>query len=138
MARARNEENSMESTTGKTGIVIHAGITEGARTIGKLLNAVHLGRLAVHLVGHSVMVIVVDGVEHREPFYEAHFVACAPGEHALSIHHRQEGLLPGPDALQRLFTSKTLRLTVPTDGVVHVIYTPGGMGQVALELGGNP
>lgn len=125
----------MESLVGKTGIVIHAGVDPNrGRTVGKLLHAMHLDKLLAHL-GASMakdflMVIKVDGVERREPFYEAHFVECGPGEHAVSTEPWQ----PTVTSVQPVFwASKTIQVTVPAGEVVHLVYTLGGVGHVTLE-----
>ncbi len=126
----------MEELVGKTGIVIHAGVKpERGRTVGKLLHAIHLDKLLMQL-GASMakdflMVINVDGNEVREPFYEAHFVECAPGPHEVSVHPSQPAV-----AVQPVFwASKKIDVNVKSGEIVHLIYTLGGVGQVTLELG---
>lgn len=127
----------MESIVGKTGIVIHAGVhREGGRTVGKLLHALHLDKLLAHwgasMAKNFQMLINVDGVERREPFYEAHFVECGAGEHTVSIQPWQPTVTP----VQPIFwASKSMQVTVPAGQVVHLIYKLGGVGQVTLEQG---
>ena len=58
----------MDELRGKTGIVIHAGVSTGTRIIGKFLNVMSLG--AVNS-SSAELVISVDGEARREPFYEA-------------------------------------------------------------------
>jgi hypothetical protein len=131
----------MDALAGKTGIAIHAGISSGSRTIGKLLSALHLDKLGAHYAKGQVMVIDVDGVERTEPFYEAHFVECVPGEHDVTVSTRNDATIGmqvrSPAAVQKAVTSKGLRVTVRPGEVVHLTYTPGVTG-MTLEPGGGP
>lgn len=131
----------MDALAGKTGIAIHAGISSGSRTIGKLLSALHLDKLGAQYAKGQVMVIDVDGVERTEPFYEAHFVECAPGDHDVTVSTRNDvtiGMQPrSPASVQKAVTSQAIRVTVRSGEVVHLTYTPGVTG-MTLELGGGP
>jgi hypothetical protein len=135
------EEETMDTLAGKTGIAIHAGMSSGSRTIGKLLSALHLEKLGAHYAKGQLMLIDVDGVERTEPFYEAHFVECAPGDHDVTVSTRNETTIGmqvrSPAVVQKAVTSKSLRVTVRAGEVVHLIYTPGVTG-MTLELGGGP
>jgi hypothetical protein len=127
----------VDPLSGKTGIAIHAGMSQGTRPFGKILKALHLEQLGAHYARSSVMVISIDGVDRSEPFYEAHFVECAPGEHDVTVSVQQTASIghgpAAPSSLQKAFTSKTLRVSVAPGQVVHMTYTPGATGS-ALEL----
>jgi hypothetical protein len=133
----------MDPFRGKTGIVVHAGMATGTRIAGKLLAALHLDGFAAAKAKNAKMVITVDGVERREPFYEAHLVECAPGEHEVTVAvlHEHEvlpiGQIPVPDKRQIAFSSRTVRVTVATGEVTHLTYTPGATS-IELAPGGGP
>jgi hypothetical protein len=132
----------MDPFRGRTGIAIHAGMATGTRTVGKLLKALHLESLGADSVKNHVMVIVVDGVERREPFYEAHFVECEPGLHEVTVAVLQEhavlplSSVPVPEKRQAAFTSRTVHVKVDAGEVAHLTYTPGVLG-IELTPGGG-
>ncbi|HEX4403234.1 MAG TPA: hypothetical protein VH560_00295 [Polyangia bacterium] len=103
---------------GETGIEIHAVMTGATRLRGKLLALVGLETLSV---GGLDMLITVDDAARTEPLYEAHFVACAPGEHELSI-----AWTGGPlgETIRRM-SERHVKVTVPEGQVAIVEYTPG-------------
>ncbi|AKK30004.1 hypothetical protein [Mycobacterium sp. EPa45] len=70
---------------GPTGIEIQVGLTPGQKVIGKLLHAAYLDVIGRAVAQGSTAVIEVDGRRTEEPFYEAHFVACEPGEHTVEM-----------------------------------------------------
>jgi hypothetical protein len=129
-------DDPMESLAGKTGIVIHAGVHPGGGgTVGKLLHAVHLDKVLAHwgasMAKDFLMVINVDGTERREPFYEAHFVECGPGEHDVAVQPAQSTAVVQPV----FWAAKKMKVTVAAGEIVHLTYTLGGVGQVSLALG---
>ena len=118
------------------GIVQGCGLGVNEGLLYLFVHDASLDKLLAHwgasMAKDFLMVINVDGVERREPFYEAHFVECGPGEHGVAIHPS----LPSGTPLQPVFwASKTIQVTVPAGEVVHLTYTLGGVGQVTLELG---
>jgi hypothetical protein len=106
----------------QTGIEIHALLTTASRVVGRLLQKIHLGAL-LQAAGDVQMVITLDGVERKEPLYEAHFVACEPGEHELKIAWEPYG--PTLGAVARKASARTLQVTVEPGQVAIVEYMPG-------------
>lgn len=128
----------MSDHTGKTGIEIHIGLPEGQKVVGRMLHALHLEKLIAFIGRNATAVIVLDGVERREPLYEAHFLEAAAVEHELSMHFLQ-GPLPGPEGVQKAFTSDSLRVTVEPATVTVVEFTPrDGFGAELKVLSTRP
>ncbi len=103
---------------GQTGIEIHAIMTGATRLQGKLLKLVGFENLNV---AGLEMVIHLDGNEHREALYEAHFVPCSPGEHQLSVAWGGGPL----DAYIQKKSDRHLAVHVREGEVAIVEYTPG-------------
>jgi hypothetical protein len=106
---------------GATGIEIHALLSTISKIVGKLLEKVHLEGILT--AGDAQMVIVLDGVERREPLYEAHFVPCEPGDHELKISWEPFG--PTLGAAYRVASARTLSVRVEPGQVAIVEYMPG-------------
>ncbi|MCA9677895.1 MAG: hypothetical protein KC464_22920, partial [Myxococcales bacterium] len=112
---------------GRTGIEIRVGLSPGQRTVGKVLSALHLERLGAWVARGSTAVIKVDGVERREPLYEAHFVATAPGVHEVEIFMVGPG--PGVDAIQDAVRGRHATVRVEAGKVTVLRYAPrDGLG----------
>lgn len=112
---------------GQTGIEIQVGLTPGQKVIGKLLHAAHLDVIGEWVARGSTAVIEVDGQRTEEPFYEAHFVACAPGEHAVEMFMQGRG--PASDTVADKIYGTSLSTNVEDGRVTVLLYTPeDGMG----------
>jgi hypothetical protein len=110
---------------GTEGIEIQAKLSAISRVVGRLMSAAHLD----HLLKASAdsmkltMVITLDGVERREPLYEAHFVPCEPGVHQLTIAWEELG--PTMGAGIRKLSSRSVEITVEPGKVAVLEYMPG-------------
>jgi hypothetical protein len=123
-------------TTGKTGIEISPGLSGGQKIIGKLLHAAHLDAIGRAVGGATTMIIDVDGDTREEPFYEAHFVECAPGTHRLRLEWRMKHTgTNAPSAIEQDVEVQAGRIT-------EVVYTmknvlAGGGTAASLEVTGS-
>jgi hypothetical protein len=107
---------------GPTGIEIQVGLTPGQKVIGKLLHAAYLDVIGRAVGQGSTAVIEVDGRRTEEPFYEAHFVACEPGEHTVDMFMQGRG--PRSDAVASKIYGANLSTTVHDGQVTVLRYTP--------------
>ncbi|GAA2804363.1 hypothetical protein GCM10010533_48350 [Mycolicibacterium pallens] len=113
---------TLTSMNGQTGIEIQVGLTPGQKVIGKLLHAAHLDVIGRAVAQGSTAVIEVDGRRTEEPFYEAHFIACEPGEHTVEMFMQGKG--PGSDAIANKIYGANLSTTVEDGQVSVLLYTP--------------
>lgn len=116
------DATTLTRVTGQTGIEIQVGLTPGQKIIGKLLHAAHLDNVGEMAARGSTAVIEVDGQRTEEPFYEAHFVACEPGEHAVTMFMQGRG--PGSDTVANRVYGASLATKVEDGHVTVLLYTP--------------
>lgn len=122
-------------TTGKTGIEIQVALSTGQRTVGKLLQALHLEGLENMVADRMEALISIDGKQVVEPLYEGHFMEAAPGNHTVdfAVRHKAEG----GEAPEQAYGTKHSDVVVEPGRVTVLVYTPKDGDGSTLELMGD-
>jgi hypothetical protein len=112
-----------DTTTPRTGIEVQLELTVVARKVGMALgpSSARMYRIKVSL----------DGATQEFPLPGPHFVACAPGDHALSV---ALGDFLGPLSLTAALTRKTIPVSVGPGEVVTVRLHGKTFTSGALEI----
>lgn len=109
-------------------------LSPGQRTIGKVLEALHLQKLGEWVARSSLAVLSLDGVEREEPLYEAHFLEAAPGVHHVEMFFKMKRM--DSSTVERAFRGTALDVRVEPGKVVQLLYTPqDGLGATLEVLG---
>lgn len=119
--------------SGKTGIEIKVGVTEGQHVVGKVLHALHLEKLVELVAKVSKAHITIDGKEPIvEPLYEAHFVELAPGPHHVEMYI--QSTVPSPTPIAKLVYGAKLDAVVEAGKVTVLVYLPQDGVGASLKL----
>ncbi len=124
----------MKSPPLRTGIELQARVGPAAEAVRKVLGALHLEKLDELARDATHLLVTLDGVESEVVLPGPHFLACAPGEHTLSV--ATKGFMPLAAVLDPVLTRDTKRVRVDEGKITFVRYV---VGTPDLEvLGADP